>query len=114
MSFEMDGYRLVARHDLTLGWSDEAQAEQWPHAGALVVRVAPETFFVAGTGVVLSFEATEKDKRAGIDEIYEGHFVDGKWVPGRSMNGDQSHQGRHLRIPHRTWGIQRVRLYRYE
>jgi len=31
----------------------------------------------------------------------------------RYMNGDQSHQGRHLRIPARSFGLQRVKLYRY-
>ena len=29
------------------------------------------------------------------------------------MNGDQSHQGRHLRLPAGAFGIQCVRLYRY-
>jgi hypothetical protein len=29
------------------------------------------------------------------------------------MNGDQSHQGRHLRIGAGDFGIQRVRLYGY-
>ena len=29
------------------------------------------------------------------------------------LNGDQSHQGRHLRLPPGEYGVQRVRLYRY-
>jgi hypothetical protein len=29
------------------------------------------------------------------------------------MNGDQSHQGRHLRLPPGEFGIQRIKLYRY-
>jgi hypothetical protein len=39
--------------------------------------------------------------------------VNGEFVPGRRMNGDQSHQGRHLRIRSGQWGIQRLRLYTY-
>jgi hypothetical protein len=35
-------------------------------------------------------------------------------VPGRLLNGDESHQGRHLRIPEGKFGIQRVGLYRYQ
>jgi hypothetical protein len=31
----------------------------------------------------------------------------------RLLNGDESHQGRHLRIRDDRFGIQRVRLYRY-
>jgi hypothetical protein len=30
------------------------------------------------------------------------------------MNGDQDHQGRHLRIPVGEYGIQRIRLYEYK
>lgn len=60
------------------------------------MRLAPEAFFVAGTRVALSFELTTKREWAGIDEIYEGAFVDGELVPRRSINGDQSHQGKHL------------------
>ena len=29
------------------------------------------------------------------------------------LGGDETHQGRHLRIPPGEWGVQRVRLYRY-
>jgi len=31
----------------------------------------------------------------------------------RLLNGDESHQGRHLGIPDDVFAIQRVRLYRY-
>jgi hypothetical protein len=44
---------------------------------------------------------------AGIESIWEGRFVGGRWVPGRLPNGDESHQGRHLRIPPDDFGIQR-------
>jgi hypothetical protein len=43
----------------------------------------------------------------------EGHFVEGKWTPGLRMNGDQSHQGRHMNLPGYTFGIQKVQLYKY-
>ncbi len=29
----------------------------------------------------------------------EGHFVDGQWTHIRWLNGDEAHQGRHMRIP---------------
>ena len=56
---------------------------------------------------------TGQGATAGIESIWEGTFADGRWVPGRLLNGDESHQGRHLRIPEGKFGIQRVRLYRY-
>jgi hypothetical protein len=35
-------------------------------------------------------------------------------TPGYRLNGDQSHQGRHLRIEAGDWNIQHIKLYRYE
>ena len=37
----------------------------------------------------------------------------GKWKPGRLLNGDQTHQGRHIRLPPGQFQIQKVRFYRY-
>lgn len=53
------------------------------------------------------------DGIVGIESIREGAYEDGEWNPGRRLNGDQSHQGRHLRLPPEEYGVQRVRLYRY-
>jgi len=51
---------------------------------------------------------------AGTASAWEGRFDgDGQWVPGRLLNGDQTHQGRHIRLPAGDFQIQRVRLYRY-
>lgn len=34
-------------------------------------------------------------------------------VPVRWLNGDQTHQGRHIRLPAGRVGVQRFELYRY-
>ncbi len=39
--------------------------------------------------------------------------MDGKWVNRRWLNGDQTHQGRHVRLEPGRISVQRVRLYRY-
>jgi beta-galactosidase GanA len=44
----------------------------------------------------------------------EGGYAGGRWIPGRRMNGDENHQGRHLYLPGREFGIQRVRLYTFK
>jgi beta-galactosidase GanA len=79
--------------------------------GGLIVQLGPEEYLVAGKGLTVTFSADEGI--VGIEQIREGRYVDGRWVPGRVLNGDQSHQGRHLRLPPNAFGIQRVRLYRY-
>jgi len=111
IQFELGGYHFTARHELSLGWSPGADAETWPEAGATIVQTGDEEFLVAGTSVVLTFDHPEG--RAGIDTIREGHFEDGEWRAGRVLNGDQSHQGRHLRIAHGNWEVQLLKLYRY-
>lgn len=39
--------------------------------------------------------------------------LNGAWRVGRHLNGDQTHQGRHLRIPMHDYAIQRLELYTY-
>lgn len=85
-----------------------------PTAGGLVIQLGPDEFLVAGTGLTITFETDDPERSsAGILDIQEGSYADGRWTPGRWLNGDQSHQGRHLRIPPGQYGIQRLRLYRY-
>ena len=66
---------------------------------------------VAGKGITLTFEAAAGE--AGIEVIDEGEMVNGAFVPLRRLNGDQTHQGRHLRLPPDRFGVQRLRLYTY-
>ena len=83
--------------------------------GGLIVQVGPEEYLLAGQGMVVTFGAVgEGPPNAGIDNVREGSFDSrGSWIPGRLLNGDQTHQGRHLRLEPGRFQIQRVRLYRY-
>jgi hypothetical protein len=112
---EMGNYRFAFKHDYTLGWSEDAKNNEWPLSAALIIQTGQNEFFIAGTGVVVVFKPIQPDTyRAGILKIDEGEMVNGKWIPGRRMNGDQSHQGRHLRIPVGDYHIQKLELYVYE
>ncbi len=84
--------------------------------GGLIIQVGAEDYLVAGAGVIVTFEpAGEAGVHAGIDSDWEGSFdAGGLWHPGRLLNGDQTHQGRHLRLAPGAFQIQRVRLYRYQ
>ena len=83
--------------------------------GGLIIQTGPEDYLVAGQGMTLTFAPVgDGPALAGIDNVWEGSFdVRGTWVPGRLLNGDQTHQGRHLRLAPGAFQIQRVRLYRY-
>ena len=83
-------------------------------AGGLVFATAPSEFVIAGTGLVVTFEADSPgDPLVGILSAQEGKYLGSRWTPGRWLNGDQTHQGRHIRLPSGGFDIQRVRLYRY-
>ncbi len=68
---------------------------------------------MAGADITVTMEPADGNGAAGIESAWEGGHVDGAWRPGRLMNGDQTHQGRHIRLPPGAPGLQRVRLYRY-
>ncbi len=80
----------------------------------LAIANTPHEFVFAGTGLVVAFEAnTPGPPLVGILSAQEGKYVNGQWQPGRWLNGDQTHQGRHLRLPTGRFDIQRIKLYRY-
>jgi len=83
-------------------------------SGGLAIAVGPDEFIIAGTGLVVTFEANAPGlPLVGILSAQEGKYVEGQWRPRRWLNGDQTHQGRHLRLPPGKFDIQRVKLYRY-
>jgi beta-galactosidase GanA len=82
-------------------------------AGGLVMATAPNDVLFAGMGVVVTFAPSDPSAQAGILSVEEGRFVEGKWQNVRWLNGDQTHQGRHLRLEPGRFTIQRIKLYRY-
>jgi beta-galactosidase GanA len=83
-------------------------------SGGLIIAEGLDEYLVAGTGLIITFAPNSPgDPLAGIESVQEGRFVDGRWVITRWLGGDETHQGRHVRIPPGQWGIQRIKLYRY-
>jgi beta-galactosidase GanA len=82
--------------------------------GGLIIALAANEFLIAGTGVTVTFAPVSAgDPIAGILSAQEGRYVNGRWVVSRSLNGDQTHQGRHIRLEPNEFSVQRVKLYRY-
>ncbi len=85
-----------------------------PLGSAMVLRLGPDEFLVLGMGVVITFAPADGQGRVGIESAQEGSFDErGEWVGGRWLNGDQTHQGRHVHLYGGRWSMQRVKLYRY-
>lgn len=106
-------YLFTVHHEYRMGWSQGSKENIWPLAGGLIIAIAPGEFYVAGTGFVMTFAPKAKNKKAGFISVDEGRFENGLWKAGRRMNGDQDHQGRHVRTPANEHGIQHVKLYTY-
>jgi hypothetical protein len=83
--------------------------------GGMMIWAGGEDFWFAGQGITITSKGADNGAPlVGIDIAEEGVFdVHGKWVAGRRLNGDQTHQGRHVRLPPGNPQIQKVRFYRY-
>ncbi|TWB39580.1 GH35 family beta-galactosidase [Nitrospirillum pindoramense] len=99
-------------------WTPKAEQDIASHGG-LIIQTAPEEYLIAGRGLIVTVAGEPGAKGdgaalAGIDKAVEGTFdAQGRWIPGRVLNGDQTHQGRHIRLPPDQFQIQRVTFYRY-
>jgi len=110
-TIQLNDYSVTLSHDYTLGWSPAAKDSAWPASGAVIIQTGKDDFIVAGTGVVITFSSVNKDKVANIEQADELYYENGREIKGRRLNGDQDHQGRHIRIPAGAWGIQKVKIY---
>jgi beta-galactosidase GanA len=111
----LGGFTLTFVHDYTFPWASPARENPvWPRAGGLAIALGDDEFLVAGNGLIVTFApATPGDPVAGIERVDEGLVENGRFVVTRRLNGDETHQGRQLRLPMGTFGLQRVKLYRY-
>ena len=108
-------YELTVKHSYTLGYEANSKNEMWEPAGAIIIHTAENEFYLAGSGVVITFRnLTNPDLNVGILKDEEGKFENGKWKVIRHLNGDQTHQGRHIRIFLDDYSIQRFEVYNYE
>ena len=81
----------------------------------LVMATGPDEFLGVGKGFRVVFtEAAQSKTKVGIGSIDEGAFKEGKWVPGRRLNGDENDQGGYWRFDSQKISTEKVKLYRYE
>jgi hypothetical protein len=87
-------------------------------AGGLVIKTGPEEFIVAGKALDVFFMAYNDSLQVAVDAVDEGTFRNGEWVPGRRLNGDETHastwSGTGLKLPGNAVGIQKIILYLYK
>lgn len=99
-----------------------------PDSGyCMIIMTEPDEFVVAGSDIQITFFAnTPGPEIVGLASIYEGKFVDGRWIAGRKLNGDaimldyhldrmaaENRPGSVLRFQGEGPGILKVKLYRF-
>lgn len=139
-----DGYKITCKHYYTLPWDSKAtDGSVWPEGGGILIKLNTDEYLIAGSGIVITFEK-ESDNYTSTQNLGEDGFVnagdsifkvakwngetrtgiasvdevsissDGNIKYLRRMNGDQDHQGRHVRIPVGKFAILHVKLYEYK
>jgi len=110
-TLDLGGYRF------TIAFIDPFSPREQQHPEehvALIIQTGPEDYLVAGKGAVLTFAPLgDGPPIAGIDTAWEEVLQNGALVRRRLLNGDETHQGRHVRLPPDGFSVQHVRLYRY-
>ena len=116
-----DGIRLTIKHSYSLGWEPGSKDAEWPEAACIILRLGKEDYLAIGSGVVITYTDAKAgttwkqgDTRIGLAKCESVSITDGKMHIKRHLNGDQTHQGRHIRIPVGQFDIQHFRLYRYK
>jgi beta-galactosidase GanA len=113
--FTLGDYEFTVKHSYTLGYEANSKNETWETSGAVIVQTNENEFYAAGSGFVITFKNIKNPQlTVGLLKVDEGKFENGKWKVIRHMNGDQTHQGRHVRAFVNDFSIQRIELYNYE
>jgi Domain of unknown function (DUF5597) len=78
---------------------------------AIVVNTAPDEFLLIGSNGAPSFAVESPGPvKVAVSSKDEGRYENGKWVPGRRLNGDEAGTG----LPNGTIGMLKVRLVRFD
>jgi beta-galactosidase GanA len=106
VDFNLSGYTLHVSLDEIFGFHAD-------NGFGLIMATGPDEFLGAGKGFRVSF-TPRSGLNVGIASVDEGSFDDGKWVPGRRLNGDENDQGHAWRFSTFKLSTEKVKLYRFQ
>ena len=87
-------------------------------AETVLVTLSADPAYVVGSATTATVTITDNDRptvtiRASDSTASEAGLTTGKFTVTRRLNGDETHQGRHLRLPMGALGVQRVKVYSF-
>jgi hypothetical protein len=107
-------YTIEARYAERSQDPNAAVAPPVDRVAALFIQLGPDDFVVVARSLSVFFEsATDPAQSVGLASSDEGEYVDGRWVAGRRLNGDETPDWRGLWFQGDRYTIQKVKLYRY-
>ena len=113
--FTLGDYEFTASHTYNLGWEANSSSNNWEPSGAIIVQTKENEFYYVGFGVSFTFKNKKNlNGKVGILKAEKGYFEGNQWKVYQHLNGDQTHQGRHIRSFLNDVNIQRFELYTYE
>ena len=57
----------------------------------LFISTGPDSYIIADRNLTVYFtSATNELEKVGLATVEEGVYQDGRWVPGRRLNGDET------------------------
>jgi beta-galactosidase GanA len=68
-------------------------------SAAIFIATGPDEYFVGGSGVAITFSPnTPGPPLAGLATVEEGKFLNGAWVPGLRLAGDDAGEGQNIAL----------------
>ncbi len=108
VDFVMQGYTVHVTLDEIFGIHAE-------NGFGLIMATGKDEFIGAGKGFRVWFTPrAASGPKVGIATVDEGVFENGKWIPGRRLNGDENDQGNGWRFTPRRLTTEKVTLYHFE
>jgi hypothetical protein len=77
----------------------------------LIINTAPDEFLFIGSNLTPGFSADSPEStKVAIGWIDEGNYLNGNWVPGRRLNGDEGRPS----LRSGTIGMLKIKVFRYK
>ena len=97
-----------SKYDILVSYSKKELHQ--PDSGGFIVELSENEFLLVGTRYGVQFlPKIGKNCTIGVEMYQEGDWVDGSWVPGRILNGDERMMPRMTEKP----AIRYIKLFEY-
>ena len=111
-TFRLGNYKIEAKFWVPPAWTHSTNTMPGPIAG-IFISTGPDDYIVMGRNLAVNFYSTNESESVGIGTDDEGVYENGRWVPGRRLNGDEVYEWRTLHFRDDKYSIQHVKVYRY-